>query len=184
MWLIHWWHNYWQVHVRGGSIIPGKGAGLTTVESRQTNSTLLVALDDDGNASGDLYIDDGESIKPTQWNFLTFNATNKGSNGQVISQITDKAGDPLQVPPLDTIKVLGIGGSPTKAYYNGEAIQGFSFNTTSQVLLLTNINVDLTSSFKITWEWWLPYHSVCTNLDYWVWVWLNLWKWSSTHNYE
>ena len=39
---------------------------MTTVESRQTNSTLLVSLDDDGSASGDLYIDDGESIKPTQ----------------------------------------------------------------------------------------------------------------------
>ena len=55
-----------QVHVRGGTIIPGKGAGLTTVESRQTNSKILVAFDDDGNASGDLYIDDGDSIKPTQ----------------------------------------------------------------------------------------------------------------------
>ena len=55
-----------QVHVRGGSIIPGKGPGMTTAESRQTNSSLLVALDDDGNASGDLYIDDGESVKPTQ----------------------------------------------------------------------------------------------------------------------
>ena len=55
-----------QVHVRGGSIIPGKGAGLTTAASRQTNSSLFVVFDDDGNASGDLYIDDGESVKPTQ----------------------------------------------------------------------------------------------------------------------
>ena len=39
---------------------------MTTVESRKTDSKLLVALDDDGKASGDLYIDDGESIKPTQ----------------------------------------------------------------------------------------------------------------------
>ena len=39
---------------------------MTTVESRQTDSKLLVALDDDGKASGDLYIDDGQSIKPTQ----------------------------------------------------------------------------------------------------------------------
>ena len=39
---------------------------MTTVESRKTDSKLLVALDDDGSASGDLYIDDGESIKPTQ----------------------------------------------------------------------------------------------------------------------
>ena len=39
---------------------------MTTTALQQTNMKLLVALDDDGNASGDLYIDDGESIKPTQ----------------------------------------------------------------------------------------------------------------------
>ena len=39
---------------------------MTTAESRQNSSLLLVALDDDGIASGDLYIDDGESITPTQ----------------------------------------------------------------------------------------------------------------------
>ena len=54
------------------------------------------------------------------------------------------------IPPLDTVKVLGIGGSPTKAYYNGKSIEGFTFN--DQVLSLTNISVDLNSSFKITWE--------------------------------
>ena len=70
----------------------------------------------------------------------------------IITLITSQAGDPLMIPPLDTVKVLGIGGSPTKAYYNGEAIEGFTFNTSSQVLLLTNINVDLNSNFKITWE--------------------------------
>ena len=64
--ITHWWITWPQVHVRGGSIIPGKGAGMTTAESLQTDSKLLVALDDDGSASGDLYIDDGESIKPTQ----------------------------------------------------------------------------------------------------------------------
>ena len=60
------WFTSQQVHVRGGTIIPGQGPGLTTVESRQTNHQILVALADDGTASGDLYIDDGESIKPTQ----------------------------------------------------------------------------------------------------------------------
>ena len=58
----------------------------------------------------------------------------------------------MVIPPLDTIKVLGIEGSPTKAYYNGEAIEGFSFNTADQVLLLTNFKADLTTNFKITWE--------------------------------
>ena len=39
---------------------------MTATASAQTNSLLLVALDDEGSASGDLYIDDGESTTPTQ----------------------------------------------------------------------------------------------------------------------
>ena len=61
-------------------------------------------------------------------------------------------GDPLKIPPLGMVKVLGVGGSPSKASYNGAAISGFQFNTTNNVLLLTGINADLTSSFTITWE--------------------------------
>ena len=63
-----------------------------------------------------------------------------------------QAGDPLKIPPLGVVKVLGVGGSPSKASINGAAISGFQFNTTNNVLLLTGINADLTSSFKITWE--------------------------------
>jgi len=55
-----------QVHVRGGSIIPGKGEALTTYDSCNTDSTLVVALDSGGEASGDLYIDDGETVNTSQ----------------------------------------------------------------------------------------------------------------------
>jgi len=58
--------THYQVHVRGGSIIPGKGAAMTTHDSLNTDSTLMVALDGNGEASGDLYIDDGETINASQ----------------------------------------------------------------------------------------------------------------------
>ncbi|KAL9091717.1 MAG: hypothetical protein Q9159_001232 [Coniocarpon cinnabarinum] len=50
------------VHVRGGYIIPMQKAGNTTKTSRQSPWSLLVALDKDGNAEGDLYLDDGIHI--------------------------------------------------------------------------------------------------------------------------
>ena len=43
-------------------MVPGQDTGLTTRESRRENFFLLVALDSKGEAQGDLYIDDGESI--------------------------------------------------------------------------------------------------------------------------
>ena len=46
--------------IRGGNIIVTQEARLTTTEARKTNFTLIVGLDENQNAKGDLYWDDGE----------------------------------------------------------------------------------------------------------------------------
>jgi len=50
------------IHVRGGSIIPIQKAGNTTATSRLSPWSLIIALDQQGNAQGDLYLDDGVSL--------------------------------------------------------------------------------------------------------------------------
>jgi len=50
------------IHIRGGSIIPIQKAGNTTATSRKSPWSLIVALDKDGEASGELYLDDGVSL--------------------------------------------------------------------------------------------------------------------------
>ena len=50
------------VHVRGGSILPLQAPGYTTAATRSNPYSLLVALDAQGEASGTLYLDDGESL--------------------------------------------------------------------------------------------------------------------------
>ena len=50
------------IHVRGGHIVPMQGAGMTTSSSRKNPFSLLVALDESSSASGDVYLDDGESL--------------------------------------------------------------------------------------------------------------------------
>lgn len=60
------------VHVRGGSILPLQRPGYTTAESRQNPWNLLVALDTNTQASGELYLDDGESIAPNATREVTF----------------------------------------------------------------------------------------------------------------
>lgn len=52
------------IHVRGGSIIPMQKAGNTTKTSRKMPWSLLIALDKDGEAQGELYLDDGISVHP------------------------------------------------------------------------------------------------------------------------
>lgn len=52
------------VHVRGGSILPLQQPKYTTGETRNTPYSLLVALDDNAEATGSLYLDDGVSLQP------------------------------------------------------------------------------------------------------------------------
>ena len=59
------------VHVKGGSIIPLQEPRLTTVESRSTPYSLLVALDSNAEAAGSLYLDDGESVVPNATKVVT-----------------------------------------------------------------------------------------------------------------
>jgi hypothetical protein len=51
------------LHIRGGYIIPTQDPkeSLNTVDSRKKPFGLIVALDDDEKATGDLFIDDGDS---------------------------------------------------------------------------------------------------------------------------
>ncbi|KAK2497272.1 hypothetical protein MC885_013421 [Smutsia gigantea] len=50
------------LHVRAGHIIPLQGPGLTTTESRKQPMALVVALPASGEARGELFWDDGESL--------------------------------------------------------------------------------------------------------------------------
>jgi alpha-glucosidase (family GH31 glycosyl hydrolase) len=50
------------VHVRGGYIIPMQVPGPNLILGRKNPFQLLVALSQSGNASGNLFWDDGDSI--------------------------------------------------------------------------------------------------------------------------
>jgi alpha-glucosidase len=52
------------VHVRGGSILPLQAPQMTTTATRKSPFSLLISLDDCDEASGSLYLDDGESLVP------------------------------------------------------------------------------------------------------------------------
>ena len=52
------------VFVRGGYILPMQQPAMTTSAARMTPWSILVALNEEGAASGSLYLDDGESISP------------------------------------------------------------------------------------------------------------------------
>lgn len=52
------------VYVRGGYVLPMQQPAMTTTDARKTPWSVLVALGMEGTASGELYLDDGESVTP------------------------------------------------------------------------------------------------------------------------
>lgn len=50
------------VHVRGGTVIPKQDFAMTTSALRKSPFSLLLALDTNGEASGELFLDDGVQI--------------------------------------------------------------------------------------------------------------------------
>ncbi|KAL8243908.1 hypothetical protein R6Q59_010166 [Mikania micrantha] len=85
------------IHIRGGYIVPIQRAGNTTKTSRQNPWSLIVALDASGSAQGELYQDDGVSIRVSaqknvqfQYSNGTLRTTVSGSyqDGLALSNIT------------------------------------------------------------------------------------------------
>ncbi|CAD5183007.1 unnamed protein product [Musa acuminata subsp. malaccensis] len=64
------------VHVRGGNIVVMQGQALTTRRARQNPFELLVALDEAGSASGEVFVDDGEAVEmggaASEWSLVRF----------------------------------------------------------------------------------------------------------------
>ncbi|KAF2098633.1 putative sucrase-isomaltase [Rhizodiscina lignyota] len=61
------------VHVRGGSIVPMRVDGANNTKLlRELDFALLIAPDAHGNATGRLYLDDGESLNPTETSEISF----------------------------------------------------------------------------------------------------------------
>lgn len=83
------------VHILGGNVLVAQWPGYTTTASRKNPFYLIVALDENGEASGSLYLDDGESIFQERTSEIGFSVKNGvlrtyGKFGYRVSERVDK----------------------------------------------------------------------------------------------
>ncbi|KAL8867462.1 MAG: hypothetical protein Q9174_005651, partial [Haloplaca sp. 1 TL-2023] len=100
------------VYIRGGHIIPTQEPALTTRDARRNPWGLIAALSLEGTASGQLYIDDGESLVQNSTLFVTFTAAGNAlyANGRGSYEDTN---------PLANVTVLGVRDAVTNVTLNG-----------------------------------------------------------------
>ncbi|CAF0978923.1 unnamed protein product [Adineta steineri] len=140
------------VHVRGGFIIPMQTPGANLILGRGNPFSLLVAPSQFGNASGNLFWDDGDSIDSigtNTYNYFEFTLTT--SNTLTIDPLSTNYKDsPMR---LDLIKVLGVSKPVTQVTVNGKVYPNYTYSVFDQILIIhgLDMNILVESSQIIKW---------------------------------
>lgn len=138
------------VYVRGGAILPQQEALYTTAQSRNSSWSLLCALDASGSATGQIYIDDGESLVPEATLLVDLTA----ANGSLYASARGTYED---TNALANVTVMGVGSEPSSVTLNGQQVSvGVAYNSSSQVLSLKGLD-SLTEAGAWSSDWLLSW---------------------------
>lgn len=140
------------VYLRGGYILPTQEPSMTTTASRRNPWGLIAALSKSGTASGNLYIDDGESLKQNATLFVEFTASNQ-------TLYASARGLYKNNNPLANVTILGVENAPSTVSLNGRSLaanSNWAYNSTSKVLDVVKLN-NVTSSGAWTVDWTLSW---------------------------
>lgn len=138
------------VYVRGGSVIPVQEPKMTTTEQRNGSFQLIVALDKDGHANGQLYWDDGDSLDTItlmKYSLINFNVTNN-----VLTSDPKVTGfNPENGLLVSKVNILGFGKTVTAVKLNGKAINDWKLINNDNVEVNLN-DLSLLTKFQLSWS--------------------------------
>ncbi|XP_033832313.1 sucrase-isomaltase, intestinal [Periophthalmus magnuspinnatus] len=147
------------LHIRGGAILPTQQPAVTTTYSRTNPMGLIVALDDNSQATGELFWDDGDTRETVEtgkyihyrftviYGILTLHATHIGYT------------DPNNLK-FDDITILGIPLAPsTIIIVNTKTgavthvpTANIQHDNTKKVLFLRRLNLQVGESYTVQWN--------------------------------
>uniref|UniRef100_A0A8C9UM29 Sucrase-isomaltase, intestinal n=1 Tax=Spermophilus dauricus TaxID=99837 RepID=A0A8C9UM29_SPEDA len=133
--------NHINLHVRGGYILPLQEPALNTHLSRQNPLGLIIALDENNEASGELFWDDGESIgESNRLDVKISQATYKDPNNLAFQQIKIFG---TQEPRNVTVKHNGVlSQTAPKVTYDAQL----------KVAIITEISLVLGEEYTVEWN--------------------------------
>jgi alpha-glucosidase len=137
------------VYVRGGSVLPLQQPALTTRDARNSPWDVLVALDKNGNAGGDLYRDDGVSVQPNATLTVQFAVQNRTLNAAV------SHGGWVDGNSLQSITIWGVKNVGDAVKFNGRNVPSAhaQFDHNKHVLVVSGFNVSAWAGNHWTLEW-------------------------------
>ncbi|XP_054716121.1 lysosomal alpha-glucosidase-like [Uloborus diversus] len=132
------------VAVRGGAILPLQLPGKTTVESRTNAFDLLIALDENNAATGELYWDDGDSLDTYEnenYNLISFSAKDNVTTTKVLKNKY------ISIMDLNEVKIFGI-DTIKSATINNESVPSYS---NSNYWIVNATGFSLLDELTISW---------------------------------
>uniref|UniRef100_A0A671MM26 alpha-glucosidase n=1 Tax=Sinocyclocheilus anshuiensis TaxID=1608454 RepID=A0A671MM26_9TELE len=147
------------LHLRGGAILPAQRPDITTTYSRRHPMRLIIALDDNNAASGELFWDDGESrgiLEELQYisyiisdlflldqDVLTMHVTHNGYT------------DPNNLK-FENITVMGVTGAPVSVLVSDgtttNALTESQVNYDSTRKVKENLELELGKNYTVNWQ--------------------------------
>ncbi|XP_027028042.2 sucrase-isomaltase, intestinal [Tachysurus fulvidraco] len=145
------------VHIRGGAILPIQRPAVTTVYSRRSPMGLIIALDDNNEASGELFWDDGDS-RDTVSSGAYIHYQFSVAQGLLIMQVLHNGYvDPNNLV-FENITVLGLNIPPKTVTINDNYTvttlpdYNIQYDSVKKVLQLKNLQLQLGKSYTVTWD--------------------------------
>ena len=129
------------LHVSGGHILPLQQPDVNTLHSRKKPFELLIALDTNQAATGDLYYDDGDSLDTISYEKFFYANMTMGDNVFLMNMVKNGYTD-MESLVLDRVIVLGLTMEVESVYVNNNYVENWAYNDGG--LVINNINVKIT----------------------------------------
>ncbi|XP_051499825.1 maltase-glucoamylase-like isoform X2 [Apus apus] len=160
-----WWRKQWVtlhlpgdklgLHLRGGHIFPFQRPSTTTSASRKNPLGLLVALDDNAEAVGEMFWDDGESTGTVSNNSYIFYNFKVSNNVLQMNVTTNSYVDPNHLM-FEEIKILGLAQQPGTVTVVDEKnvvtlVQNINYSPAQKVAVIQGLKLELGVSYTLSW---------------------------------
>ena len=130
------------IHIKGGVVLPLRvESTMTTTALRMKDFELVVAPNSVGEASGQLYADDGESLLPSLLTLAKFKFNDRKF---ILSGNFDY---PSEVK-ISRLRILNVQETPRQVYVDQKLTQSYHYDQSSKVLDVT-IGRPFTGEFEV-----------------------------------
>ncbi|CAF1350959.1 unnamed protein product [Rotaria sp. Silwood1] len=143
-------YDYLPLFLRGGAILPRQKSAMNTVKSRLNPMNLIIALDKQEKAQGNLFWDDGESVDTYQtsnYNYFNFNYDKQHLTIEPWTYKHTQMNDHIK---LDDITIYGLINQPKEIQWNDQELSNitWTFNSTLNVFKMEALALDLSQTHK------------------------------------